>query len=241
MILKCHVCGNEKKSRAETARRRRPKSERWNFCGTDLSPCERRFLSASCVKGAGSGLVKRIACFCVADAGVERCASRFDRPNCASWFLESPRWGARHELPCGVDRRSLDREHGRVLCVLPGANLDVLADRPEFHPVSKAARMDDQEKRERLVRSGWRCPRLPARCKVSGCTALVEYWQNAQKQVTIRDYVGMGPHWVTCSGDYEGQTQKTSERISARLVSRRRTMARHQLDDAERLRGLRKL
>jgi hypothetical protein len=67
--------------------------------------------------------------------------------------------------------------------------------------------MLDQEKRERLVRAGWRC-RATGKCKVRGCTAIVEYWQNAHKQITIRDYVGLGPHWVSCEGTRKGKRKK---------------------------------
>jgi hypothetical protein len=67
--------------------------------------------------------------------------------------------------------------------------------------------MSDEEKRDRLVRAGWQC-RGKGRCKVEGCTALVEYWQDNHKNVTIRDYVGLAPHWVSCKGTTKGKLKK---------------------------------
>jgi hypothetical protein len=70
--------------------------------------------------------------------------------------------------------------------------------------------MDDGEKRNRLVRAGWRF-RSSGRCKVAGCFALVEYWQDAHKNVSIRDYIGFGPHWVSCKGETKRQKKKAAQ------------------------------
>lgn len=79
--------------------------------------------------------------------------------------------------------------------------------------------MQDAEKRERLVRAGWRF-KSSGRCKVHGCTALVEYWQNAQKQVSIRDYMGLGPHWVSCEGMTRGKVKKKASESQLDLFGR---------------------
>jgi hypothetical protein len=58
--------------------------------------------------------------------------------------------------------------------------------------------MVDHMKRAEFFRTGWQF-KASGQCKVEGCNALVEYWQRG-KEITIRDFIGMSPHWTTCRG-----------------------------------------
>lgn len=59
--------------------------------------------------------------------------------------------------------------------------------------------MLDSEKRQKLRSQGWRY-RGEGRCKVQGCTSLVEYWEKPGKGIAILDLIELRPHWPMCTG-----------------------------------------
>jgi hypothetical protein len=71
--------------------------------------------------------------------------------------------------------------------------------------------MLDQERRRQMFKMGFQF-RASGVCKVHGCKAMVEYWQRG-KEVSIRDYIGFSPHWVTCAGRSKKKTGTAASQL----------------------------
>lgn len=71
--------------------------------------------------------------------------------------------------------------------------------------------MLDQEKRRKMFKAGFQF-RGQRQCKVEGCKALVEFWVRG-KEVSIRDFIGFSPHWVTCAGRFKKKNRTPAAQL----------------------------